>query len=89
MDVWDIVEQGGKGLKHAHDRLAMSALLRSVLKEMLTMLGAKKTVKEAWDAVKSMRQGADCVKESYAHKLLKEFENIQFKNGELIDEFGM
>jgi hypothetical protein len=56
----------------------MSALLRSVPKEMWT----------TWDAVKSMRQGADRVKESNAHKLLQEFENIQFKNGELIDEFG-
>jgi hypothetical protein len=36
-----------------------------------------------------MRQGADRVKESNAQKLLQEFENIQFKNGELIDEFGL
>jgi hypothetical protein len=88
MEVWDVVEQGGKGVKRAHDRLAMSALLRSVPKEMWTTLGAKRTVKEAWDVVKSMRQGADRVKESHAQKLLQEFENIQFKNGELIDEFG-
>jgi hypothetical protein len=56
---------------------------------MWTTLGAKRTVKEAWDVVKSMRQGADRVKESHAQKLLQEFENIQFKNGELIDEFGL
>jgi hypothetical protein len=89
MDVWDIVEQGGVGVKRTQDRLAMSALLHSVSKEMWTTLGAKKTVKEAWDAVKSMRQGADRVKESHAQKLLQEFENIRFKNGELIDEFGL
>jgi hypothetical protein len=89
MEVWEAVDQGGKGVKRAHDRLAMSALLRSVPKEMWTTLGAKKTVKEAWDAVKSMRQGADRVKESNARKLLQEFENIQFKNGELIDDFGL
>jgi hypothetical protein len=39
-------------------------------------VGAKKTVKEGWDAVNSMRQGADCVKKSHAQKLLQEFENI-------------
>jgi hypothetical protein len=89
MEVWDVVEQGGKGVKRACDRLAMSALLHSVPKEMWTTLGAKKTVKEAWDAVKSMRQGADRVKKSHGQKLLQEFENIQFKNGELIDEFGL
>jgi hypothetical protein len=89
MEVWEAIDRGGEGVKRAHDRLAMSALLRLVSKEMWTTLGAKKTVKEAWDAVKSMRQGADRVKESNAQKLLQEFENIQFKNGELIGEFGL
>jgi hypothetical protein len=79
MEVWEAIDQGGEGVKHAHDRLAMSALLRSVPKEMWT----------TWDAAKSMRQGADRVKKSNAQKLLQEFENIQFKNGELIDEFGL
>ena len=46
-------------------------------------------MKEAWDAVKTMRIGADRVKEVNAQKLLKEFENIQFKEGESVDDFGM
>ena len=41
----------------------MSALLRSVPKEMWQTLGRKTTVKEAWEAVKTMRIGADRVKE--------------------------
>jgi hypothetical protein len=39
----------------------MGARLRSVPKEMWRLLGEKSTVKEAWEAVKSMRLGADRV----------------------------
>lgn len=67
----------------------MSALLRSVPKEMWQTLGRQKTVKEAWEAVRTMRVGADRVKEVNAQKLLQEFENIAFKEGESIDDFGM
>jgi len=56
---------------------------------MWQTLGRKTTVKEAWEAVKTMRIGADRVKEVNAQKLLKEFENIQFKEGESVDDFGM
>ena len=76
-------------MKRARDRQAMGALLRSVPQEMWQMLGAKKTVKEAWAAVKSMRVGAECVKEANAQRLLREFENIAFKDGETVDDFAM
>ena len=67
----------------------MSALLRSVPKEMWATLGSKNIVKEAWELVKTMRFGADRVKDVNAQKLLKEFENISFKEGETTDEFSM
>jgi hypothetical protein len=67
----------------------MGALLRSVPREMWATLGSKKTVKEAWGAVKSMRQGADRVKEAHAQRLLQEFENFACKDGELVDDFAM
>ena len=89
MEIWDAVEPGGATVKRAQDRQAMSALLRSVPKEMWQALGGKKTVKEAWEAVKAMRLGSERVKDVNAQKLSKEFENLQFKEGETIDDFGM
>lgn len=89
MEIWGVIDPGGKGVKRSQDRQAMGALLRSVPKEMWTTLGAKATVKEAWDSVKSMRQGADRVKESHAQRLQQEFENIRFKEGEGVDDFGL
>jgi cell fate (sporulation/competence/biofilm development) regulator YlbF (YheA/YmcA/DUF963 family) len=56
---------------------------------MWQALGARKTVKEAWEAVKVMRLGADRVKEVNAQKLLQDFENIKFKDGESVEDFGM
>ncbi|XP_066354990.1 uncharacterized protein [Miscanthus floridulus] len=88
LEIWEVIDPGTNP-KRAQDRQAMSALLRFVPKEMWQTLGRKTTVKEAWDAVKTMRIGADRVKEVNAQKLLKEFENIQFKEGESVDDFGM
>jgi hypothetical protein len=39
----------------------MAALLRSVPRDMWQMLGRKKTVKEAWEAVETMHLGAEQV----------------------------
>ena len=70
MEIWDVIDPGGAGVKRAQDRQAMSALLRSVPKEVWQMLGGKKTVKEAWEAVRTMRVDADRVKDVNAQKLL-------------------
>jgi hypothetical protein len=67
----------------------MGALMRSVPKEMWGTLGAKKTIKEASETVQTMRVGADWVKEISVQKLLKEFETIEFKEGESVEDFGM
>ncbi|XP_066392090.1 uncharacterized protein [Miscanthus floridulus] len=67
----------------------MGALMRSIPREMWGTLGAKKMVKEAWETVQVMRVGAVRVKEISVQNLLKEFENIEFKEGESMDDFGM
>jgi hypothetical protein len=87
MEIWDVIDPGTT-VKRSQDRQAMGALMRSVPKEMWGTLGAKRTVKEAWEAVMNMRIGADQVKEVNVQKLLKEFENTEFKDGESVDETG-
>jgi hypothetical protein len=89
LEIWSVIDPGGADVKRAQDRQAMSALLRAVPKEMWQTLGRHKTVREAWEAVKVMRLGADRVKEVNAQRLLREFENNEFKEKETIDEFGM
>ncbi|XP_066351427.1 uncharacterized protein [Miscanthus floridulus] len=88
MEIWYAIDPGTNP-KRAHDCQAMSTLMRSVPSEMWQMLGNRKTMKEAWEVVRTMRLGADRVKDVNAQKLLQEFENIKFKDGETIDDFGM
>ncbi|XP_014751620.1 uncharacterized protein LOC106865632 [Brachypodium distachyon] len=46
----------------------------------------KKTAKDAWDALKSMRMGSAAVREVRAQGLCKEFEAFGFRSGETIDD---
>jgi hypothetical protein len=85
--VWESIDPGTGPRKN--DRMALGALLRGVPQEMCSILAKKKTVKEAWEAVRDMRIGSDHVKTANAQCLMTEFENITFKDGEMLDEFGM
>ncbi|KAG8053091.1 hypothetical protein GUJ93_ZPchr0001g29702 [Zizania palustris] len=87
MELWDAVEAVCK--ERAKDRWALAAILRTVPSEMKVGLAVKKTAKEAWDAVKSMRVGNDRVKAANVQRLMKEFENVAFRDGESIDDFAM
>ena len=85
--LWDAIVDDKA--ERRRDRLALGAMLRGVPQEMHSMLLNKKTAKEAWAAIKTMRLGADRVKEVNAQKLLAEFEAITFKPGETIDDFAI
>ena len=89
MYLWDAVEADPDKVERRRDRLALGAMLRGVPQDMHSMLLNKKTVKEAWEAIKTMRLGADRVKEVNAQKLLAEFESISFKPGESIYDFAI
>jgi hypothetical protein len=85
--LWDVIEtsEGDYGDDHA----ALEGIFRAVPPEMIPSLAVKKTTKEAWDAIKVIRVGADRVRVSKAQNLRKEYEALRFKPGETIDEFGM
>lgn len=85
--LWDVITDDK--IERRQDWLALGAMLRGVPSEMHPMLLSKKTVKEAWEAIKSMCLGADRVKAVSAQKLLAEFESITFKAGETIEEFAI
>ena len=90
MYLWDAIEpEDPKKVERRRDRLALGAMMRGVPPEMHSLLLNKKTAKDAWEAIKSMRLGAERVKEVNAQKLLAEFESISFKTGETIDEFAV
>ncbi|CAN6381799.1 unnamed protein product [Urochloa humidicola] len=87
MELWDAVEADCK--ECAKDRPALAAVLHAVPSEMKVELAVKKSVKEAWEAVKKMRVGDDRVKSVSVQRLVKEFENVAFRDGESVDDFAM
>jgi hypothetical protein len=90
MFLWDAIDAADSAkVERCRDRLALGAMLCGVPQEMHSMLLNKKTVKEAWEAIKTMRLGADRVKEVNAQELLAEFKSIAFKPGEAIDDFAV
>ena len=48
-------------------------------------LGAKKTAKEAWDAIVAMCIGSDHAKKAKAQFLKQEYANIKFRDGEAVE----
>jgi hypothetical protein len=85
--LWDVIETAAGD--YDDDRSAMEAILRVVPPEMIPILAINKTAKEAWDAIATIRVGAERVRESKAQNLRKEWEAIRFKPGETVDDFGM
>ena len=83
--MWDAVE--GNANSVANDKAALAALLRSVPPEMVGALAVNGMAKATWDAVRTMRVGANLVKEATAQRLRKEFEWIEFHDGETLDAF--
>ncbi|XP_037451934.1 mucin-4-like [Triticum dicoccoides] len=76
-------------IERKEDRKAVAALMRATPPEMHGMLAAKASAKEAWEAIRTQRLGSNHVREVNAQKLRADFENIAFKEGELVDDFAM
>jgi hypothetical protein len=91
--VWDVVDIGidedPDEDEYQQDRQAMACLLRSVPSDMWGTLGRKRTVKEAWDAVKVLRVGGSRARDASAQQLRREFGALVFKDGESVSEFGI
>lgn len=72
--LWHAVEpDDGNIIEYQEDRLAMTAILRSVPSDMLGSLARKRTARSAWEAVKTVRMGVERVREASARQLLKRF----------------
>jgi hypothetical protein len=56
---------------------------------MKSGLAAKKDVKEAWDAVKKMHAGDDRMKAASIRHLMRQFDNLAFRDGESVGDFAM
>jgi hypothetical protein len=93
LHVWDAVDIGidedPDEDEYQQDRQAMACLLRSVPSEMWGTLGRRRTMKEAWDAVKVLWVGDGHACDASAQQLRRKFGALVFMDGESVSEFGI
>jgi hypothetical protein len=64
-------------------------LLRAMPEEMQAGLARKEAPAEAWEEIQVIRLGGDCIKEANVDKLRRDFDHLQFKQGECVEDFAL
>ena len=52
-------------------------------------MGSKDSTKEAWDTLKAMRVGSDRAKKAKAQQLRREYDDMTFHDGEVVEDFAL
>jgi hypothetical protein len=71
------------------DCTAMEAILKAVPSEYVESLGSKDFVNRAWDTLKAMCVGSDCVKKAKALRLQWEYKVLAFRDGKAVEDFAL
>lgn len=69
------------------DLKAQNYLFQSIDKQIVKTMTHKETSKQIWDAMKSKYQGNVRVKNAQLQRLRREFETLEMKEGESINEY--
>ncbi|XP_074326662.1 uncharacterized protein LOC141664604 [Apium graveolens] len=89
--VWEAVEKSDpkEAIAIKTDKVVLAAIYEGIPEDMLPSIAEKKSTKEAWDAIKMMCVGADRVQKAKVQTLRSEFEALNMKETENIDDFSM
>jgi hypothetical protein len=85
--LWDVIESDAGDYRE--DQSALAALLSAVPQEMQVGLTVKSTAHEAWEAIWKVRLDANRVREANADWLWREFSDLAFKPGEIVEDFSL
>jgi hypothetical protein len=85
--LWDAVNKGGADPQE--DMMALDTLVSVVPPEMVATVADKKSAKEAWDAIATMRVGDDQVRKAAAQQLRSQFDRATFGEGESVEDFAL
>ncbi|CAD6273025.1 unnamed protein product [Miscanthus lutarioriparius] len=72
----------------ADDRNALEAIALGISPELQGSIARKPTAKAAWDSLKKTHLGVDRMSQARANMIHRESNTLQFKNAELMDDFG-
>jgi hypothetical protein len=88
--VWEVMEPSGDAPTGATAVAAAKAkahLLQCIPDDLLMHVARKKTGKEVWDSLKARHVREERVKEAWLQTLKTEFDVMEMKNGESIDQY--
>jgi hypothetical protein len=85
--LWGPVDPGDADFQV--DRMALDAICSAVPSEMITALATKDSALEAWESIKVMRIGDDRIRKASAQKVRREYEVLDFHDGEGVEDFAM
>ncbi|XP_074362872.1 uncharacterized protein LOC141703174 [Apium graveolens] len=71
------------------DKVALAMMYQAIPEDMLLAITDKKIAKDAWEAIKIMSQGAEKVKKARVQTLKADFEALNMKDTDMLDEFYM
>ncbi|KAD6454733.1 hypothetical protein E3N88_09439 [Mikania micrantha] len=87
--LWDAIKPPtGVVVEEKKIKQARAFIFQAIPKEILAQAAKKKTAKEVWDSLKSRYVGAERVQKARLRILKSEFEALQMKDGETIDEYA-
>ncbi|XP_013613507.1 PREDICTED: uncharacterized protein LOC106319677 [Brassica oleracea var. oleracea] len=82
---WEVIEtESADGDKND---LATALLFQSIPEALILQVGELDTAKKVWDAIKLRHMGAERVREARLQTLMAEFDRLQMKDSEKIDDF--
>lgn len=89
--VWNAVESCDTKavVEEKIDKIALAMIYQAIPEDVLLSVSEKKTAKDAWEAIKTLCQGAEKVKKARVQTLKSEFEALCMKDSDQIDEFYM
>jgi hypothetical protein len=82
--LWDVIEPGDDDYRD--DRITLAAILCVVPSEMQAGLAVKPTMSMTWEVIRKVHVGTDRVKDANVER---EFADIKFKPGEIVEDFLM
>lgn len=84
-EVWDITETESTDGKKIYTAIVL--IFQSIPKALILQVGELETVKQVWDAIKTRHLGADRVREARLQTLMAEFDRLNMKDTDSIDDF--
>ncbi|XP_021979979.1 uncharacterized protein LOC110876109 [Helianthus annuus] len=87
--LWEAIEPPTDvAVDEKKSKQARAFIFQSIPEEILSQAAKKKTAKEVWDSLKSRYVGAELVEKARLRILKSEFEALQMKDGETVDDYA-